>query len=341
MSNPFSPASAGQAPIIVMIAGGTNTGKSWSSLLLARGMVGPQGRIAALDTEGGRLSSLARYHKFEMARMEQPFRPIRFAEYAETAEAEGYGALVIDSASMMHIGPGGYRDWHEREIQRLCKGNDGERGKHEWAARRAPSLDRQAMLYAMLQRRIPIILSCRARELTENRGGKVVSTGWQPTIHRELIYDVTLSFTLRPEDGKGVIKHKPPFKLERDHEPIFKDGDLVGVEHGAQLMEVVRGGDMGPVFFAVRSDGRRIPFASFDGWLRWWDRPIESASPEQLKVLREVNGTLIGEYSEQHPDHIAELDKRIGAAIDGPKSAADQPDDDDTFPGDRPSKEAA
>ena len=73
MSIEFRPALIGQGPIITMIAGGTNTGKSWSSLLLARGMVGPQGKIAAVDTEGGRLSSLARYHKFDMAIMEPPF----------------------------------------------------------------------------------------------------------------------------------------------------------------------------------------------------------------------------------------------------------------------------
>ena len=42
MSIQFRPALIGQGPIIIMLAGGTNTGKSWSSLLLARGLVGPQ-----------------------------------------------------------------------------------------------------------------------------------------------------------------------------------------------------------------------------------------------------------------------------------------------------------
>lgn len=336
MSITFRPAAVGHAPIIVMLAGGTNTGKSWSSLLLARGMVGPTGRIAAVDTEGGRLSSLARYHKFDMALMEPPFRPTRFAEYAETAEADGYDALLIDSGSMMHVGPGGYRDWHEREIQRLTGGDEAKRKKMEWPARRAPSLDRQAMLYALLQRRIPIIFSCRARELTENRNGSIVSVGWQPTIHKELIYDVTLSFTLRPEYGKGVIRHEQPFKLEKDHEAIFRDGDLITEEHGAKLIELMRGADTGAAYYAIRSDGKRIPFASFDGWLRWWDRPIENATPDQLKALREANGVLIGEYSEQQPDHVADLERRLSAAISGQSQQAD-----DDFPGDLPSKEAA
>lgn len=318
MSITFRPAVTGQAPIIVMIAGGTNTGKSWSSLLLARGMVGASGRIAAVDTEGGRLSSLARYHKFEMAIMEPPFRPSRFAEYAEVAEAEGFGAVLFDSGSMMHIGPGGYRDWHSQEVTRLSKGNDADRVKHDWPARRRPSEDRQAMLYALLQRRIPIIFSCRARELTEKRGNEVIKIGWQPTIHRELIYDVTLSFTLRPEYGKGIIRHEQPYKLERDHETIFRDGDLITEEHGKQLIELMRTSETAPSYFAVRSDGKRVPFASFDGWLRWWEKPVAGATPEQLKALRAGNATLIAEYAAEHPEHVAELEKSIERAMTPP-----------------------
>lgn len=317
MSTTFRPALSGQAPIIIMLAGGTNTGKSWSSLLLARGMAGPNGRIAAVDTEGGRLSNLARYHKFDLAIMEPPFTFSRFTEYAETAEAEGYSAVLFDSASMMHLGPGGYVDWHEREIKRLCKGDETKRDGVKWAARREPSLARQAMLYALLARRIPIIFSCRARELTENRGGKVVPVGWQPTIHKELIYDVTLSFTLRPEYGKGIIRHEQPYKLEKDHEDIFRDGDLITTEHGEQLMALMRSSDAGTTYYAVRSDGKRIPFATFDGWLRWWDTPIERAPADALAALRVANGALLGEYAETHTDHITELDRRISAAMTG------------------------
>ena len=325
-SDTFRPALVGQAPIILMIAGGTNTGKSWSSLLLARGMVGPEGKIAGVCTEGGRLSSLARYHKFDLHIMEPPFRPTRFAELAETAEAEGYNAILFDSGSMMQVGPGGYRDWHDQEVTRLSKGVENDRKKHEWPARRLPSLDRQEMLYRLLQRRIPIIFSCRARELTMKRGNEIVPIGWQPIIHKELIYDVTLSFTLRPEYGQGVIRYEPPFKVEEDHMAIFHDGDLLTAEHGARLMALMRTGEPPETWYAVRSDGKRIPFASFDGWMRWWDKPIAAASPEQLKALREFNGALLAEYSGKHPEHVTDLDRRLAEAIAGRKPVDDDDD---------------
>jgi len=312
----FRPPVGGQSPIFVMIAGGTNTGKSWSSLLIARGMVGPKGKIAALDTESGRLTNLRRHHQFDMDIMEPPFTPSRFAEAAEVAEAEGYGALVIDSASMLHVGPGGYRDWHQREVVRLAKGVEEKFGQMDWPARKLPSLDRQNMLYRMLQRRIPIIFSCRARELTEKQGTAVVSMGWQPVIHKEFIYDMTVGLTLLPDDGKGVIRHKKPFKIEEDLAEVFRDGDVITQHHGQAVMDIMRsdGSASGRQFHVIRSDGKRLNFPSIQGWAAWWDRPIADAPPDVLKALRQENGALMAEYGEEYPDVIGDIQDRLSAA---------------------------
>jgi hypothetical protein len=312
----FRPPTGGQSPIFIMIAGGTNTGKSWSSLLVARGIVGPKGRIAALDTESGRLTNLRRHHQFDMDIMEPPFTPSRFAEAAEVAEAEGYGALLIDSSSMLHVGPGGYRDWHQREVMRLSKGDESKFAQVDWPARKLPSLDRQNMLYRMLQRRIPIIFSCRARELTEKQGTAVASMGWQPVIHKEFIYDMTVGLTLLPEDGKGVIRHKKPFKIEKDLAEVFRDGEVLTEHHGQAVMDIMRS-DAGPIgkqFHVIRSDGKRLNFPSIQGWAAWWARPIADAPPDVLVALRAENGALMAEYAEEYPDVIIDVQDRLDSA---------------------------
>jgi hypothetical protein len=316
MSFQFRPPVGGQSPIFMMIAGGTNTGKSWSSLLIARGIVGQQGRIAAVDTESGRLTNLRRHHQFDLAIMDPPFTPSRFAEAAEVAEAEGYGALVIDSASMLHVGPGGYRDWHQREVMRLSKGDESKFPQVDWPARKLPSLDRQNMLYRMLQRRIPIIFSCRARELTEKQGTAVVSMGWQPVIHKEFIFDMTVGLTLLPDDGKGVIRHKKPFKIEKDLAEIFRDGDVITEHHGQAVMDIMRadGGPSQVQFHVVRSDGKRLNFPSIQGWAAWWDRPIADAPADVLKALRLENGGLMAEYAETYPDVVSDIQDRLDVA---------------------------
>lgn len=327
MSHRFRPAVAGQAPIFVMISGGTGTGKSWSALRLARGMVGPAGKIAALDTEGGRLSSLANHHNFDMQIMAAPFRPSRFAEEAENAEVDGYDALVIDSASMLHVGPGGYRDWHQQEVTRVLERkkrfeaaldveDESEREKVSWSARRVPSLDRQDMLYRMLQRRIPIIYACRARELTEKVGPKIVPIGWQPVIHDEMPYEMTVAITLTPDAGKGVVTRQKPWKIDNDHLEIFREGAVIDEAMGAAFMATMRRqAAEAPAFTAIRSDGKVIGFRDISGWQQWWDRAIASAPEEALTALRETNGALMGEYAEAHGDAVMAVQKAITARL--------------------------
>ncbi|MFC0384372.1 hypothetical protein [Muricoccus vinaceus] len=326
MTVSFRPAQTGQAPIFVMISGGTGTGKSFSAFRLARGMVGPNGRIFALDTEAGRLSTLAKFHRFDMLRMEPPFRWSRIADFAEEAEVQGADALVIDSASMGHVGPGGHRAWVEEEVDRMLAKkkrfqadldveDEGEREKVRWSARRAPSLDRQEALYSFLQRRIPIIFACRARELTEKQGAAIKSVGWQPVIHAELPYEMTTSFLLDAAKGQGIISHGQPCKIDADHRAIFGEGAQVDEAMGAAFMEVMRGTGAAPAFQALRSDGMAVPFRDFAGWRTWWDRAVREAPPDALRKLREANGPLMGEYAGEHSDEVMALQKAIASKL--------------------------
>ena len=326
MSFTFRPAETGQAPIFVMISGGTGTGKSWSAFRLARGMVGPDGRIFALDTEAGRLSTLAKFHRFDMLRMEPPFRWSRIAAYAEEAEVQGADALVIDSASMGHVGPGGHRGWVEEEVDRMLAKkkrfekdldveDEGEREKVRWSARRAPSLDRQEALYSFLQRRIPIIFACRARELTEKQGNTIKQIGWQPVIHAELPYEMTASFLLDATKGQGIVSHAPPCKIDADHRQIFAEGTQVDEAMGAAFMEVMRGPREPPAFQALRLDGKAVPFRDFAGWRTWWDRAVKEAPADALRKLRQANGALMGEYAGEHGDQVMAVQAAIAAKL--------------------------
>ena len=86
--------------LFIALAGGSTSGKTYTALRLARGIAGPGGRIAVLDTEGGRTSHYApEFHFFEH-RMQEPFAPPRFAEAAKSAEENGFACLVIDNFSL-------------------------------------------------------------------------------------------------------------------------------------------------------------------------------------------------------------------------------------------------
>ena len=359
----YRPAETGEAPIFVMISGGTGTGKTRSALRLARGMVGPVGKIAALDLESGRLSTHAAACRFDSAIMPPPFRWSLVAQRAEDAEAGGYDALVIDSTSMAHVGPGGYRDWVEDEVTRLLErkarntpgvdvADEFQRDTVRWMARRVPSVDRQDALYSFLQRRIPIIFVCRARRLTEKVGNAIKPLGWQPVIHTELPFEMTVSFILQGEDEKGnpppapgLITWEAPCKIDQAHRAIFPERQQVTEEMGARFMEVMRRKDSGPLPFEVlRSDGKVIGFRDLAGWLAWWDRALTTAGADVLKGLRSKNAERTSTYAEAFPAEVERLRRRIAITLGEvpPDDGAGEGDgeagqgDGDGFPGDKP-----
>ena len=67
MTFTFAPAETftERAGLFVSLTGGTNSGKTFSALRLARGIAGPNGKIAVLDTEGGRTLHLKDEFRFD------------------------------------------------------------------------------------------------------------------------------------------------------------------------------------------------------------------------------------------------------------------------------------
>ncbi|MCJ2135619.1 AAA family ATPase [Methylobacterium sp. J-026] len=257
MSFTFAPAASftERAGVFVSLTGGTNSGKTYSALRLARGIAGPEGKIAVLDTEGGRTLHLKRDFAFDASVMEAPFRPERFAEAAEAAERAGYAALVIDSFSMEWVGLGGVLDWQAEEHRKLG-GQDSKKGQ-SWVK---PKMAHKAMVYALLQRRIPIVFSIRGEETFVPPNTKLFKSITSKTFP----FEVTVSFRLEAE-RKGYIDLSDPksWKMEGCHRDIFRHGEQLGEAHGSALAAWARGEMPAPVAdIAPRQSGRERMMAA-------------------------------------------------------------------------------
>ena len=240
MTFAFKPAEtfSERAGLFVSLTGGTNSGKTFSALRLARGIAGPNGKIAVLDTEGGRTLHLKDEFRFDANVMDPPFRPERFAEAAQSAEDAGYAALVIDSFSMEWVGIGGVLDWQAQEIQRMAGDDYRKQERMKMASWIKPKGAHKAMVYSLLQRRIPIIFSIRGEESVKpgaNPGDKPTKT-FKSVTNSQFPYEVTVSFRLETE-RKGYLDLSDPksYKLEGSHEALFRHGDRISEEHGAAL----------------------------------------------------------------------------------------------------------
>jgi hypothetical protein len=130
MSFEITDASRKSAPLSVYIEGESGSGKTYSALLLARGLVGPTGRIGVIDTEGNRSLIYADdplIGGFRHINFDAPYSPDRMIEGLKAAIADKWDAIVLDSASLEHDGEGGLLDMAENEADSLASKNPNNR----------------------------------------------------------------------------------------------------------------------------------------------------------------------------------------------------------------------
>lgn len=232
----FQPAKREGVGLFVGIAGGTGSGKSFSALRLARGIAGPRGRVAAIDTEARRLSHYAGQFQFDVADMAPPFNPARFAQAAEEAEQAGYAVLVIDSFSLEWMGEGGVLAMHDK-----IAGDDPKKNMSAWIK---PKSEHKAMIASFLQRRIPLVLCFRAEEKVRvGPGGRPEPLGWMPVGDPRFMFELTTMVTLSNE-APGIVNYKLPRKIQEQHLPFFRDGGHITEDAGAMLAAWARGEDV-------------------------------------------------------------------------------------------------
>ena len=84
---------------MIGIIGQTSTGKTYSALLLTRGLVGEKGKIAFVDCEGGMANLYAHVTDFDIITLNPPYTPEKFIEAIDSAVAAGYNAVILDTIS--------------------------------------------------------------------------------------------------------------------------------------------------------------------------------------------------------------------------------------------------
>jgi hypothetical protein len=94
----FKKAKREQIWIKVLGAGASGSGKTYSMLRLATGFAKKSGgKIAAIDTENGRIRYYANEFDFDDLQLSAPYTPEKYIEAIESAVESGYTILIIDS----------------------------------------------------------------------------------------------------------------------------------------------------------------------------------------------------------------------------------------------------
>jgi len=94
---------------ISAVSGG---GKTYSSLLLAKGLVGSLEKVAVVDTENGSASLYAHLGDFNTIELTAPYTPERYVEAIQACEKAGMECIIIDSITHEWDGKGGILEIH-------------------------------------------------------------------------------------------------------------------------------------------------------------------------------------------------------------------------------------
>jgi hypothetical protein len=240
MSVEFRPAKRENVPLLLGLAGGTGSGKTMSALRLARGIAGGE-PFAIIDTENGRAKHYAEaFPEMRHAAIAAPFRPAKYADAIQDADRQGFGVIVVDSASHEWAGDGGCLDWHDELM-----GGDQAKNLSSWIE---PKRSHKKMVTRLLQVKAHVILCFRAEPkveaVKEDGRWKIIAKpsltgldGWIPISEKMLPYELTASFLLMA-DKPGIPR---PIKLPGDLAPFVPLDQEIGEETGQRLAEWARG----------------------------------------------------------------------------------------------------
>ena len=105
----FKKAETKSIKLTLGLLGPAGAGKTMTALRVARGLVGVNGRIAIIDTEGGKANLYANQviGGYDLCEMKSPYTFEKLNEYLTGAVQAGYDVVILDSLSHFWTGAGG------------------------------------------------------------------------------------------------------------------------------------------------------------------------------------------------------------------------------------------
>lgn len=251
-------AEPGARPLWIGLMGPSGGGKTFSALLLAKGIQSVMGgRINFVDTESGRGLHYADLFDYDYTPFAPPHGSLDYLKAIEHAHAKGGRIITIDSFSHEHEGEGGLIEFHEAEVDRLSRGDAGRAEAVKMLAWTRPKEARKQLLRAMLRygTGVTFILCFRADEQSKpvkKASGKteVVQMGFMPIAGKPFVYEATVCALLMP-GANGVptwepenVGEKMMRKLPEQFKGLFEStkGQPLSVNHGRALAEWAQGG---------------------------------------------------------------------------------------------------
>ena len=218
------PVESGQSKAVIGIAGVSGDGKTYTALLVARGMVSKASEIGFLDTENKRGSLYADIldGQFMIGDLYPPFSPTRYAEAIKEFQDAGVKVLVIDSVTHEWEGDGGCDDIANLPLQQ------GKKMANWIGAKR----EHKKFMNVLLQSDMDIICCIRAREKTDFSNPTMPkSLGVLPICEKNFMFELTASVMMSNQGKTQKHLKVPSFLID-----AFGNGQsYLGIDTGNKI----------------------------------------------------------------------------------------------------------
>jgi ABC-type oligopeptide transport system ATPase subunit len=337
MSFEFKEAKREAAPVFIGIEGESGSGKTYSALLLARGMVGPTGKIGVIDSEGRRSLMYANDEEiggFLHMDLVAPYSSDRFRQAIHAAVRAGIDAIVIDSASHEHEAEGGMLDFADQEEAR------GVKPRAKWIK---PKMQHNRFIRTALSCGAHIIFCIRVKTIVDTEVKPAVKVKF-PVCESNLPYEFTVRLRVENEGIAHFEKVPKPFQKH------IRQGERISVAHGALLMQEAGKGEDNSRMKAIVTNLEEAATSGTEVFKTAWKAAWRNHGPEgDVKTMTPERAEL-----NKHLDRIKRIAEEADAASNDDSAGEREPDDigktsaaekpkettrdnayDDDFPGDR------
>lgn len=317
----FTKAVRKSVPMLISLAGASGSGKTYSGLLLASGLAGPDGRVGFIDTENGRGSMYADSPGivkvfpagYEIGQFDPPFSPERYIAAITAAEQSGINVLVIDSATHEWEGTDGCCDIAEKNKLK---------GMPNWSKAK---MAHKRFVNHCLSSRMHIVFCLRARDkvkIVKDANGKeqIVPIGIQPICEKNFVFEMLISLLLDEQ-----THHALPLKVPEPLAPLFpRDSSrMLTADDGARIR---RWNETGREFDLAEQTRKRARLAAEGGMAEYkafWaglsavERKSvgDTAHAENKHVAETADKASVREFDD-YPDP-AEFDPHTVIAVKG------------------------
>lgn len=221
-----------KAKLRLNLSAPSGAGKTYSALLLAKGLVGDWAKIAVIDTENSSASLYEHLGDFNTIDLRPPFSPERYIQAIEACVNAGMECIIIDSSSHEWNGAGGCIEINEKLAQTKYKGNT-------WSAWNETTPRHDKFVNTMLQCSSHIITCTRSKMETVMGDDKKIKKVGMKDIQRDgWEYELTVSLTIdrdshcaiASKDRTELFEGKDPFVITEETGKLIAEWCNKGVD---------------------------------------------------------------------------------------------------------------